>query len=189
MDNYQITTWCRHFVKDHVKEGDICIDATAGNGWDSLLLSRCCGKTGRVTSFDIQPMAVARTKERLMEQAPWRNWRVVLDSHRNMDFYEEQGTVSCIMFNFGYLPGGDHSVSTNPVTSIQALSLSLELLRPGGLLSLCLYSGGDTGFQERESILSWLKTLDFRKYLVIKTDYYNRPGNPPNPVLVVKLTI
>lgn len=188
MDNYQITSWCNHFIKDHVKEGDICIDATAGNGWDSLLLSRCCGKTGRVTSFDIQPMAVSRTKDRLLENAPWKNWRVVLDSHRNMDLYEEPGTVSCITFNFGHLPGGDSFVSTNPAASIQALSLALDLLRPGGLLSLCIYNGPDAGFEEKDSILPWLQKLDLRKYLVILSQYYNRPGNPPMPVLITKLS-
>ena len=50
---------------------------------------------------------------------------------------------------------------------------------------LCIYSGGDSGFEERDALLSWLKKLDSRKYLVIKTEYYNRPNNPPMPVLVV----
>ena len=54
-------------------------------------------------------------------------------------------------------------------------------------MSLCIYSGGDSGFDERDAILFWLKELDSRKYLVIKSDYYNRPNNPPIPVLVVKL--
>ena len=54
-------------------------------------------------------------------------------------------------------------------------------------MSLCIYSGGDSGFEERDALLSYLKTLDSRKYLVILSSYYNRPNNPPIPVLIRKL--
>lgn len=103
-----------------------------------------------------------------------------------MDKYVGSGSVSCIVFNFGYLPGGDHALATKAETSIQALSVALSLLKKGGMISLCIYSGGDSGFEERDQILAWLKELDPHKYLVIKSDYYNRPNNPPIPVLVIK---
>lgn len=96
-------------------------------------------------------------------------------------------SVNCIVFNFGYLPGGDHSLATKASTSIQALVSSLSLLKKQGILMLCIYSGKDSGFEERNALLKWLKELDPKKYLVIRTDYYNRPNNPPIPVLVVKL--
>ena len=63
---------------------------------------------------------------------------------------------------------------------------ALTLLKKGGMISLCIYSGGDSGFEERDQILDWLKNLDSHQYLVIKSDYYNRPNNPPIPVLVIK---
>ena len=78
-------------------------------------------------------------------------------------------------------------MATRKVTSIQALNQALSLLKKGGLLSLCIYSGGDSGFSERDAILSWLKALPSRQYLVIKSDYYNRPNHPPIPVLVIRL--
>lgn len=56
--NYQITQWCAHFITEHVKEGDLCIDATMGNGNDTLLLSRLCGEKGHVLAFDIQELAL-----------------------------------------------------------------------------------------------------------------------------------
>ena len=99
----------------------------------------------------------------------------------------KKGTASCIVFNFGYLPGGDHSLSTQPETSAAAVQAALSLLKKGGLLSLCIYSGGDTGFQEKEKLLSVLKKLDSKKYLVIACEYYNRANNPPMPVQVIKL--
>lgn len=187
MKNYQITAWCAHFIEDHVKSGDTCIDATMGNGNDTLLLSRLCGKTGHVFAFDIQPQALKNTKKRLTEAHAVSNYDLILDSHVHMEQYAKPNTISCIVFNFGYLPGGDHEKATRSSTSIPALETALKLLKKKGQLSLCIYSGGDSGFEERDAILTWLKELDPKKYLVIKTDYYNRPNNPPIPVLVIKL--
>ena len=167
--NYQITQWCAHFISEHVKEGDLCIDATMGNGNDTLLLSRLCGKKGHVLAFDIQEIALANTRERLEKENAPHNYELFLDSHVNMGKYAEPVSVSCI------------------VSSIQALTVSLSLLKKGGILMLCIYSGGDSGFEERDALLEWLKVLDSRKFLVIKTEYYNRPNHPPMPVLVVKL--
>ncbi len=184
--NYQITNWCAQLISRHVKEGDLCIDATMGNGNDTLLLSRLCGETGHVIAFDIQEIALAHTRERLEKENAVPNYELHLDSHTNMENYAAPMSVSCIIFNFGYLPGGDHALATRADSSLQALTSSLSLLKKGGILMLCIYSGGDSGFQERDALLAWLKELDPRKYLVIKTDYYNRPNNPPIPVLVVK---
>ena len=103
------------------------------------------------------------------------------------DYVQEKGEVSCIVFNFGYLPGGDHELATKPETSVVAMQSALELLKTGGALCLCIYSGGDSGYDERDAILTFLKELDSKKYLVITMEYYNRPNDPPMPVLVKKL--
>lgn len=107
--NYQITQWCAHFISEHVKEGDLCIDATMGNGNDTLLLSRLCGEKGHVLAFDIQEIALANTRERLEKENAPHNYELFLDSHVNMGKYAEPVSVSCIVFNFGYLPKGDHT--------------------------------------------------------------------------------
>lgn len=78
-------------------------------------------------------------------------------------------------------------MATKAGTTILALKESLSLLKNGGLISLCIYSGGDSGFEEKEAVLSWLSGLDPGKYLVIRSDYYNRPNNPPIPVLIIRL--
>lgn len=103
---YQITDWCRHFISLQVKPGDCCIDATMGNGHDTVLLCRCAGGTGRVLAFDIQPQALKNTKKRLSEADVPDNCRLILDSHSHMEQYADAGTISCITFNLGYLPGG-----------------------------------------------------------------------------------
>lgn len=187
MKNYQITEWCHRFIREHVQEGDMCIDATAGNGHDTLVLCEAVGAKGKVIAFDIQETAVKNTKERLQKHGVESRAEIVLDSHTNMGNYAEAESVSCITFNFGYLPNGDHALATKAETSIPALEEGLRLLKKGGLMSLCIYSGGDSGFEEKDSILNYLKTLDRKKYLVIVSAYYNRPNNPPLPVLIVKM--
>lgn len=186
MKNYQITQWCANFIRQQVQEGNLCIDATMGNGNDTLLLSQLCGTSGKVYAFDIQKQTLEATQAKLTAENAPENYTLLLESHTNMDKYVGSGSVSCIVFNFGYLPGGDHALATKAETSIQALSVALSLLKKGGMISLCIYSGGDSGFEERDQILAWLKELDPHKYLVIKSDYYNRPNNPPIPVLVIK---
>lgn len=187
MKNYQITEWCHHFIREHVQEGDCCIDATAGNGNDTQLLCELVGESGKVFAFDIQEAAVEHTRERLEKAGLLNQAEVMLDSHVNMGNYVSENSVSCIVFNFGYLPGGDHNLATKGETSIQAIYKGLDLLKKGGMMSLCIYSGGDSGFEERDAILEELKKLDTKRYLVILSSYYNRPNNPPIPVLIIKL--
>ena len=186
MESYKITGWCRHFMEEQVKPGDICIDATAGNGNDTLTLCRLAGENGKVYAFDIQKAALEKTGRRL--EAEGLRAELILDGHEHMEKYvKEKGEVSCIVFNFGYLPGGSHSLATRADTSIRAVEAGLSLLKKGGLMSLCIYSGGDSGFEEKEALLAWLKHLDGRRYLVIKSEYYNRPNHPPVPVLVIRV--
>ena len=177
---YQITEWCHHFIKEHVHPGDFCIDATMGNGHDTMLLCQLVGEKGKVLAFDIQKLACENTQKRLLEADVPQNYQLILDSHSHMNQYTDENSVNCIIFNFGYLPGGDHSLSTKASSSITAIE-------QGGLMSLCIYSGGDSGFEERNALLSYLKELDHKKYLVIRSSYYNRPKNPPIPVLIWKL--
>lgn len=184
---YQVTEWCRHFIELQVKPGDFCIDATMGNGHDTELLCRLAGPSGQVLAFDIQKTALENTQKRLRETGAPDNYRLILDSHSHMTDYADTDSVSCITFNFGYLPGGDHALATKPSTSIAAMEQGLCLLKKGGLMSLCIYSGGDSGFEERDALLAWLKALDSRKYLVILSSYYNRPNHPPIPVIIKKL--
>lgn len=187
MNNIPISEWCQNFARQQIQPGDICVDATMGNGNDTLLLSLLTGENGKVVAFDIQPQALENTSALLREKSPYQNYSLHLCSHDRMNEFLEPDSVSCIMFNFGYLPGGEHQIATNSTSSLAALEQSLLLLKRGGILNLCIYSGGDSGFEERSSILDWLQNLNPRKYLVILIPYYNRPNNPPLPALVIKL--
>ncbi len=183
--DYQITSYIQHFIREHVKEGDFCIDATAGNGNDTLLLCQLVGERGKVLAFDIQKLALERTKERL-DRYQYKA-ELILKSHVQMGEYARAESVDCIVFNFGYLPKGDHTICTKAESSIAAIETGLSLLKQGGMMTLCIYSGQDSGFQERDALLAYLKTIDAKKYLVILSCYYNRPNCPPIPVVIQKL--
>lgn len=185
-EKYQITEYCHHFLREYIHEGDHCIDATCGKGCDTEFLCRSVGKTGRVYGFDIQREAVEQTRIRL-ERAGCADQAVLIcDGHEKMaDYVKDQAAV--IMFNFGYLPGGDHSVATRPRTSLKAVQEGLDLLKTGGVMSLCIYSGGDTGYEEKNTLLAYLKGLDTKYWLVIVHSYYNRRNDPPLPVFVIRL--
>ena len=187
MKNYQITSWVHHFLEDHVQPGDVCIDATMGNGNDTALLSKLVGEKGRVVAFDIQQMALNNTRVKMQQENCPDNYELVLDSHETMGVYADENTVSCITFNLGYLPGGDHAKATKGESSIRAIEIGLRLLKKKGLMTVCIYSGGDSGFEEKEAVLSYIKCLDSKKYLVIVSEYANRPNNPPIPVLIIKM--
>lgn len=173
-------------IREHVKEGDLCIDATAGRGNDTLFLARLAGETGRVIAFDIQQEAVDSTKKLLSENGMSDRTEVLLKSHSEMDEVCGEGTASCITFNFGWLPKGDHNIFTNVSTSIPAIEKGLKLLKSGGIMTLIIYYGRETGFEERDALLEYLPTIDSSRYTVIEMPFVNRPNCPPIPIVILK---
>lgn len=174
------------FLKEHVQPGAFCIDATAGRGRDTLLLCQLAGKKGKVLAFDIQLEAVASTRK-LLEENSMSNWAYVfLESHTNIDLYAEPKTADAIVFNFGWLPGGDHTLHTETKTSLDAIQKGLKLLKPGGIMSLCLYYGKETGFAETDAILKYLETVDNQEYTVVVSSFANRPNCPPIAVCILR---
>lgn len=182
----QITYWCHSIIKSQAESGGTYIDATMGNGYDTLFLCQMAGDKGGVWAFDIQEQALEATKVLLAEHGYGKNAHLIKDGHENMDRYLAPQTADVICFNFGYLPGGDHAIATKAQTSVTAIRKGLEILKSGGMMSLCIYSGGDTGFEEKERILEYVKGLSSREYAVIVNEYYNRGNCPPMPVFVFK---
>ena len=178
-------TLAHQFVEAKIKKGDTVIDATCGKGRDTLFLSTLVGAEGRVLAFDIQETAVNLTKALLAENGR-QNVDVILDSHENMDKYVKNCSVDGIMFNFGWLPGGDHDIFSTGDTSVKAIGKGLELLKPGGIMSLCIYYGRNNGYAERDKIFEYIKTIDQEQYTVITAEFSNRRGEPPIPVFIIK---
>ena len=182
----QVTYWCHEIIRSQAPKGGVYIDAAMGNGNDTLMLCQLAGDKGEVFAFDIQERAIQKTRELLIKHEYMERVQLIQDGHENMDQYVKDSSADVICFNFGYLPGGDHNIATKAATSLIAIEKGLDILKNGGMMSLCIYSGGDTGFEEKKQILSYLKTLPAEKYTVIVNEYFNRGNNPPVPVFVFK---
>ena len=173
-----------YFINNFVHPGDTAVDATMGNGNDTLKLCKAVGRDGKVFAFDIQKTAMESTKEKLVKENI-SNAQLILDSHSHMDKYIEE-KVSCVIFNLGYLPGGDHSVCTKGDTSIEAIEKSLSLISDGGFVSVTVYYGKNSGTEEKDAVMEYMKTIDHKKYTVTVHDFFNRPNNPPITVIITK---
>lgn len=177
-------TLVHSIISSKVRKGDTCIDATAGRGNDTAFLCELVGESGRVVAFDIQQDAVDSTNKLLAERG--LTAEVIRRSHEFMAEYAEPESVGVIVFNLGYLPGGDHTIFTHAESSIKAITSGLELLRHGGIMCVSIYHGGATGYEERDALLEWLKELDSQKYQVLVVRFHNWNNDPPIPVLIMK---
>lgn len=186
MKKSQITFWCHEVIRSQAPEKGFYIDATMGKGNDTLFLCELAKEDGKVLAFDIQKEALEQTEALLKEHAVYERAELILDGHENMDRYANVQSADVICFNFGYLPGGDHRIATSKETSIEGVKKGLQILKHGGMMSLCIYSGGDTGFEEKEALLTFLKSLSPKEYTVIINEYWNRGNHPPVPVFVFK---
>ncbi len=177
--------WLTHqVVARFLKRGGTCIDATAGRGYDTAFLCELAGDEGSVTAFDIQQEALDSTRQ-LLEERGLRA-RLILDSHENMAKYFESESIDVILFNLGYLPKGDHAVYTRFESTRAAIESGLGLLKRGGLMSVCIYYGGDSGYEEKEALIPYLSTLDDGQYQVLMTTFHNWKKDPPIPVFIIK---
>lgn len=170
------TLVAKKLVAEIVKPGDTVVDATLGNGNDTLFLSRII-QNGRVYSFDIQKTAVEKFKE-IIEQEFINNVILINDGHQNMEKYINQAP-SAIMFNLGYLPGGDKNILTRGNTTADAVTSGLRLLKPGGIMTIICYIGHDGGGEEQiavEDIASQLSPINFS---VFKLEYFSKNNNAP----------
>lgn len=147
-------------LREVLRPGDRAIDATAGNGGDSLFLAEAVGPTGHVVAFDTQAAALARTRERLAAAGIDRV-ELRQECHSLLAAWNpaETGTIRGVMFNLGYLPGGDHTLVTRPETTRVALDAAARLLAPGGRITIVVYRGHPGGEAESEMVEAWLGTL------------------------------
>lgn len=172
-----------YYISRYIVEGDTVIDATAGNGNDTIKLCSAVGERGLVYAFDIQKDALDNTKNKLSD-ANLTNFKLIQSCHSLMDNYIT-APVKAVVFNLGYLPGGDHNIHTTADTTVKAINKSLALLCKDGFISVCIYYGKNSGTDEKEKVISFLKTLDSRKYTVLLHNFLNRPNNPPMVAIII----
>ncbi|ULG71366.1 tRNA (mnm(5)s(2)U34)-methyltransferase [Macrococcus brunensis] len=155
--------------------GDIVVDATCGNGNDTLYLAGKVSENGHVYAFDIQDAAIQNAKEKTKD---YSNITFIQDGHEHVSNYVTD-TISCAIFNLGYLPKGDKSITTLPATTIEAINALFKLLKPGGMIILVIYPGHAEGQIEKEEVLKFLYEFDQELAHIVQYGFINQKNNPP----------
>lgn len=181
----KITEVNKIFLEKIIEKGDVVIDATMGNGYDTVYLGNLVGETGKVYAFDVQEEAVKSTRKKVERDNMTSRVELILDGHENLDKYVKEN-VSCVVFNLGYLPRAKHVIITKPDTTLQAIKKSLDLLKPNGIISIAAYIGHEGGLEEKNHICEYLNNLDQNQYNVLHMEFTNQINNPPQLILVEK---
>lgn len=153
------TALAQELLRPLIREGDLAIDATAGNGHDTAFLAARVGATGRVLAFDVQAAAIATARARLLEAGHAERVEFLLESHARMGGHAEPESAAVVMFNLGYLPGEGHELTTETCETLAALETATGLLEPGGVLSVVCYPGHAAGAHEAVAVETWINGL------------------------------
>ncbi|TDL34222.1 methyltransferase domain-containing protein [Jeotgalibacillus sp. S-D1] len=185
----RILPYARTLLERAVSKGDVVIDATVGNGHDTLYLAQLVGENGRVYGFDIQKEAIDETAAKL-EEHELRN-RVLLFQHGHEMVDQaippvHDGAIAAAVFNLGYLPGGDESIITRPRTTITAVEKLMDMVKPGGIIVLVIYHGHPEGAVERDYLLRFVQTIDSEQAHVLRYQFMNTQTPSPFVVAIEK---
>ncbi|OXM88335.1 class I SAM-dependent methyltransferase [Paenibacillus rigui] len=185
-----ILSYAHKLIQERVSPGETVVDATAGNGVDTLFLAKCVGPAGSVHAFDVQEQALLRTRQRL-EQELTEHAPVQLHHCSHALLQEKlpvaaQESLAAVMFNLGYLPGDDHQTVTQADSTVAALQQAVEWLRKGGIVTIILYTGHEGGEQEAEAVRVWAQQLSQKQYQVLEYRFMNQKNHPPYCIAVEK---
>lgn len=169
-----------HQIIDHqAKKNDLVVDATIGNGNDSLYLLNMI-TDGKLFGFDIQPEAIQHTIE-LLNKHHKNNFELFLQNHNKLltTLHHYKNKISLVIFNLGYLPNGNKKVTTKVASTIEAINQAYQLLNNKGIILITIYPGHQEGKKEEQAILKLLKNDYLNKYLI-----YRNTDNPVAPYLI-----
>lgn len=172
-----------------VEEGGFAIDATVGNGHDTLFLAEQVGAEGRVLGFDVQSDALEEAHRRLESENAAAPVRLLRAGHETMNEHLDEnhgGRVDVVMFNLGYLPGSNHEITTQPGSTRTALGHAVELIRPGGVITIVAYTGHEGGREEAETVARYVSDLNAQRFRSLSYHFVNQPNDPPELYVVQK---
>lgn len=172
-----LLTLHKQFIEPHIFKGAVAADFTMGNGHDTLWLCQKVGENGRVYAFDIQDQALNNTRALLSQELPYENYTLIHDSHANaLEHIHEPINVG--MFNLGYLPGGDKSVTTLRPSTLAAVEAAISLLAPDSILLVAVYPGHAEGEAEGEMLREYFSGLSRFRYCAGIFKLVNSPTSP-----------
>ena len=169
------------FLAQVITKDDVVVDATMGNGHDTLFLAKLAKQ---VYAFDIQEQALQKTSRRLQE-AGLTNVELLLQGHETVDQFVTE--VKAAIFNLGYLPSADKSIITRPYTTIEALEKLCHMLVKGGRIAIMIYYGHEGGDLEKDAVLNYVSQLPQQEYTATIYRTLNQVNNPPFLVMIEKL--
>ena len=169
------------FLAQVITQEDIVVDATMGNGHDTLFLAKLAKQ---VYAFDIQEQALEKTSQRLQE-AGLTNVELLLQGHETVDQFVTE--VKAAIFNLGYLPSADKSIITQPQTTIESLDKLCQMLIKGGRIAIMIYYGHEGGDIERNAVMDYVSQLPQQEYTATIYRTLNQINNPPFLVMIEKL--
>ena len=176
-------------LSEYISEGDIVIDATSGNGRDTLALAKMTGSSGKIYAFDIQESAIKKTRTLLEKEGVLTRCELIQGSHLHIKELipaSVEGKGAAVVFNLGYLPGGEKEITTEAETTVPAVAKALELIRPGGIIAVTMYSGHPKGAEEKTALLRFAAQLPQREYHAAHISYINQHNRPPELLLITK---
>ncbi|WP_195274052.1 class I SAM-dependent methyltransferase [Enterococcus mundtii] len=167
-------------LEEIIQPGDHVIDATMGNGHDTVFLADKVGRTGQVYSFDIQKQAMEATQQKLSENGLLERATLFLQGHETIGaVIAEQQAIKAGIFNLGYLPKSDKSVITLPETTKTAMEEILKRLVPQGRMIIVVYYGHEGGEAELDMVQSFCQALPQEQFNVLNYQFINQKNNPP----------
>jgi len=169
------------FLAQVITQEDIVVDATMGNGHDTLFLAKLAKQ---VYAFDIQEQALEKTSQRLQE-AGLTNAELILQGHETVDQFVRE--VKAAIFNLGYLPSADKSIITQPQTTLEALDKLCHMLVKGGRIAIMIYYGHEGGDIEKDAVMDFVSQLPQQEYTATIYRTLNQINNPPFLVMIEKL--
>lgn len=179
-------TLAHHIAAQVLRPGDTAVDATAGNGYDTLFLCRAVGSEGVVFAFDNQPLAIGRTAERIKENRIETRVYLVNAGHENMADYVKP-PVQVVMFNLGFMPGTGHLFATRPETTVAALEQAGRLLDVKGLITVVVYTGHPGAAEEQAAVDEWAAALPQKEWTVLRITFNNWRNKPPYILVLNKI--
>lgn len=190
MKRISLVNAAHNLIRQILRTGDIAIDATVGNGYDSLFLAEQVGRSGQVYGFDIQLAAIDSTRKKFQQTELSDCLTLIHDSHADMDEKipaHLHGNIRVIMFNLGYLPGGDKSIITLANSTLTALTTASRILAVNGIITLLAYPGHQGGDIETDHVKNWCERLDKEQFEVSTIYSTEHKDSAPRLFIIRKL--
>lgn len=176
-----------------LQPGDTAVDATSGNGHDTLFLAeRVLTPTkGTLYAFDIQSDALEQTRKRIEEALPQCAHRLHLlqQSHENFPEEFHHNAIKLFVYNLGYLPGANKAMTTLTTSTVNSVDAACALVAFGGLISITCYPGHPEGAMEEQALLELVEKLDKTVWNVCHHRWVNREKSPSLLLLQKNQTI